>query len=106
MEPLEKIKFLRNWRVALAKLNLESFDEVFVFGSVVTGKITAGSDIDLILVIRHGEDKNKALISFFDEVERKLGESASYLFDVKVIYENEKNLPPYKYFLKGAVRVK
>ncbi|BDB99149.1 nucleotidyltransferase family protein [Saccharolobus caldissimus] len=106
MEPIEKIKFLRNWREALRKLNLERFKEVYVFGSVVSGKITGASDIDLILVIKRGEDKNKALIGFFDEVESKLGEKASYLFDVKVIYEDEKELPLYKFFLRDAVRVK
>lgn len=72
----------------------------------MSGKITGGSDIDVILVIKRGENKNKALIDFFDEVESKLGEKASYLFDVKVIYENEKELPPYKFFLRDAVRVK
>lgn len=37
---------------------------------------------------------------------RELGEKASYLFDVKVIYEDEKELPPYKSFLRDAVRIK
>ncbi|MBB5254620.1 nucleotidyltransferase domain-containing protein [Sulfurisphaera ohwakuensis] len=70
MEPLERIKFLRNWREAFSKLNLERFSEVYVFGSVISGKITGGSDIDVILVIKRNEDRNKALIDFFDEVER------------------------------------
>ncbi|BAB64946.1 hypothetical protein STK_00016 [Sulfurisphaera tokodaii str. 7] len=70
------------------------------------GKITGGSDIDVILVIKRNEDRNKALIDFFYEVERELGEKVSYLFDVKVIYEDEKELPPFKSFLRDAVRIK
>ncbi|BDC17548.1 nucleotidyltransferase domain-containing protein [Acidianus sp. HS-5] len=81
-------------------------EEVYVFGSVITGKITGGSDIDVIVVIKRGEDRNKALIDFIDEVESKLGEEASYLFDVKIIYDDEKGLPPYRSFLKNAIRVK
>ncbi|BAB65811.1 nucleotidyltransferase domain-containing protein [Sulfurisphaera tokodaii] len=106
MEPLKRINFLRNWREAFAKLDLGRFEEVYVFGSVVTGKITGGSDIDVIVVVKRGEDRNKALIDFIDEVESKLGEEASYLFDVKVIYEDEKELPPYRSFLRNAVRVR
>jgi len=38
MELLERIKFLRNWKEAFNKLNLERFSEVYVFGSVISGK--------------------------------------------------------------------
>ena len=106
MEPLERIKFLRNWREAFSKLDLSEFKEVYVFGSVVTGKVTGGSDIDVILVISREKDRTRALLDFFDEVERKLGEEKSYLFDVKVIYEDEKELPLFRSFLKDAVRIK
>ncbi|BFI75756.1 nucleotidyltransferase domain-containing protein [Sulfurisphaera ohwakuensis] len=80
MEPLERIKFLRNWREAFSKLNLERFSEVYVFGSVISGKITGGSDIDVILVIKRNEDRNKALIDFFDEVVRESWEKKRHIY--------------------------
>ena len=60
----------------------------------------------MILVISREKDRTRALLDFLDEVERKLGEEKSYLFDVKVIYEDEKELPPFRSFLKDAVKMK
>jgi predicted nucleotidyltransferase len=102
----QPIELLRNWRKLISNLSLDEYSEVYVFGSVVEGKITGYSDIDLLVIIPSKKDKLQYLLKFYDEVEKKLGEKISYLFDVKVIYPEEKSVPPYSWFLKKSIKIK
>ncbi|AEE94966.1 DNA polymerase beta domain protein region [Acidianus hospitalis W1] len=102
----QPIELLRNWRKLISNLSLDEYSEVYVFGSVVEGKITGYSDIDVLVIIPNKKDKLQYLLKFYDEVEKKLGEKISYLFDVKVIYPEEKSVPPYSWFLKKSIKIK
>lgn len=49
---LERIEFLkRNWR-SIAETVLRRAREVIVFGSVIKGRATGASDLDLAVVVR------------------------------------------------------
>lgn len=77
--------------------------ECYVFVSVVTGRVTGSSDVDIILVIDRG-DPLDVKVRVIEEIEDRLGDLA-YLFDVKVVSARDRDKPPYVWFLRNAVRV-
>ena len=106
MEPIERIRLLRDWRLLISKVLpiLRKYAvEAYVFGSVVTGRVTGSSDLDILLVIEDG-DPLDVKVRVIEEVEYAFGELA-YLLDVKVVNARDKDKPPYAWFLKDAIRV-
>ncbi len=57
MEPMRRIRLLRDWRSLINEVSpiLRKYGaECYVFGSVVTGRVTGSSDVDILLVIDRG----------------------------------------------------
>ncbi|PSN82446.1 hypothetical protein B9Q03_14210 [Candidatus Marsarchaeota G2 archaeon OSP_D] len=107
MEPLEAIKSLKEWRSLIEIIKTElakHFEEMYVYGSVLTGRLTGSSDIDIILVCANC-DVVHAKIMAYELIEQKIGHENSLLFDVTVVQQGNKNKPPYLWLLKGAQRV-
>lgn len=68
------IDFLRNFR-EVAKLvkdivkRIDPGAEVYVFGSVVTGKYTAASDIDMLVIINDISKKYEIIVEVYRNIE-------------------------------------
>ncbi|MGC9180593.1 MAG: nucleotidyltransferase family protein [Vulcanisaeta sp.] len=106
MEPIRRIELLRDWRslINMVLPILRRYGiECYVFGSVVTGRITGSSDIDILLVIESG-DPLDIKVRIAEEIEDRFGELA-YLFDIKVVNARDRDKPPYTWFLRSAVRI-
>ena len=96
MEPIERIRLLRDWRSLISKVLpiLRKYAvEAYVFGSVVTGRVTGSSDLDILLVIEDG-DPLDVKVRVIEEIEDTFGELA-YLLDIKVVNARDKDKPPY-----------
>ncbi|PSN83977.1 hypothetical protein B9Q01_02700 [Candidatus Marsarchaeota G1 archaeon OSP_D] len=107
MEPLRTLKTLKAWRslVDTIKTELkEHFEEMYVYGSVLTGRLTGSSDIDVILVCTNC-NVTQAKIMAYQIIEKKIGYENSLLFDITVIKYENKHKPPYLWLLKGAQRI-
>ncbi|MGC8584068.1 MAG: nucleotidyltransferase domain-containing protein [Thermoproteus sp.] len=104
MEPLRRVEALRRWReVAEAILpTLKKHGvECYAFGSAVAGRVTGSSDLDILLFVEE-EDLHSAEV--LAEAEAVLGELA-YLLDIKVARIEDREKPPYVWFLRNAVRL-
>ncbi|WP_243679470.1 nucleotidyltransferase domain-containing protein [Vulcanisaeta souniana] len=77
--------------------------ECYVFGSVITGRITGSSDVDVLLVISDG-DPLEVKVKVLEEVEDRLGDVV-HLLDIKVVNARDKGKPPYAWFLRNAIRI-
>ena len=100
---------LRNWRdvvrrVAEVVSSLYPGSEVYVFGSVVEGRVTGASDIDVIVVLPQGVKELDAYINISKALEDSMG-SDSYVVDLHVVEKSYCDKPPYVWWLKRAVRV-
>jgi len=107
LEPLRTLKTLKAWRslVDTIKTELaEHFEEMYVYGSVLTGRLTASSDIDVILVCKNC-NAAQAKIMAYQMIEKKIGYENSLLFDITVVKRENKNKPPYLWLLRGAQRI-
>ncbi|ADN50244.1 nucleotidyltransferase family protein [Vulcanisaeta distributa] len=106
MEPVRRIKLLRDWRSlvnAVLPILRRYGVECYVFGSVITGRITGSSDVDILLVISDG-DPLEVKVKVLEEVEDRLGDVV-HLLDIKVVNARDKGKPPYAWFLKNAIRI-
>ena len=85
---LERIEFLkRNWR-SIAETVLRRAREVIVFGSVIKGRATGASDLDLAVVVR-GLNKNE-VSRLLLEIHARLPDEISEIIDLVIIAkENE-----------------
>ena len=100
---------LRNWR-EIAKQASKAIREVipccevYVFGSIVEGKVTGASDIDVLVVIGGEVDilqLRRLWISLNEKLEEILGENA-YIIDLHLISRDMVEKPPYKQWLEKA----
>ncbi|GAB6947469.1 nucleotidyltransferase domain-containing protein [Vulcanisaeta sp. JCM 16161] len=106
MEPMRRIRLLRDWKSLINEVSpiLRRYGvECYVFGSVVMGRVTGSSDVDILLVI-DGGDPLDVKVRVIEEIEDRFGDLA-YLFDVKVVNARDRDRPPYAWFLRNAVRV-
>jgi Nucleotidyltransferase domain. len=107
LEPLEVLESLKEWRslIDMIRTSLtQHFEEMYVYGSVLTGRLTGSSDIDIILVCANC-DVIRAKIMAYEIIEQKIGYENSLLFDVTVVQQENKNKPPHQWLLKGAQRI-
>ncbi|ADI31261.1 nucleotidyltransferase domain-containing protein [Staphylothermus hellenicus] len=101
---------LRNWDsiaktiAYILKKVMPDIMEIYVFGSVVDGKFTGASDLDLLIVIPEKYDESKTYILFNKILEEKLGEIA-YMIDLHIINKNKLAKPPYTWWLKKSYKI-
>lgn len=68
------LKYLRNYMSVACKvkeliLRVDPGAEVYVFGSVVRGRYTAASDIDILVVTRRTELRHLIMVEVYRQVE-------------------------------------
>ncbi len=77
--------------------------EVYLFGSMVEGKITGSSDIDLLIVVGKKNIKESYIeIALF--LEKEINDK-SYLIDIHVISEEMLREPPFIWILHKAEKI-
>ncbi|WP_148676738.1 nucleotidyltransferase domain-containing protein [Staphylothermus marinus] len=103
-------QLLRNWNsiaksiAYILKKAMPDIMEIYVFGSVVEGKFTGASDLDLLIVIPEKYDELKTYILLAKILEEKLGEIA-YMIDLHIINKNKLTKPPYTWWLKKSYKL-
>lgn len=105
----KRISLFREWekiagRVALIVKQLIPEAEVYVFGSVVTGKVTGSSDIDVLVVVPGNLSEREIHTYLSMKLEEHLG-PLSYIIDLYVTYGENLDKPPYKWWIKNSVRI-
>lgn len=92
----ERAKILRDWEKWLAKIR-EAANEVlasdligiYVFGSAVTGKQVASSDIDLLIVVKNLTRSMSSRSEIKEKIERKAELPLVHPFEIHLVDENE-----------------
>ena len=105
----KQLELLKNWHSFVVKVTnliheLYPDAEVYVFGSVVEGKITGASDIDIIVIIPDDVNTKEAYLKIVAYLEDKLGED-SYILDVHVVNRQDVEKPPYVWWIRKAVKI-
>lgn len=107
---VSRINTLKNWRNAVSIVagvikRVLPEAELYVFGSVVTDKITGASDIDLLVAIPSNFSEREIYIHLATKLEEQLG-SASYIVDLHVVHKERLDKPPYTWWLKNSIKIK
>ncbi|KYH36252.1 MAG: DNA polymerase beta domain-containing protein region [Candidatus Bathyarchaeota archaeon B24] len=102
-----RLRALKDWcklaEAAAEKLRgLRPGVEVYVFGSVVRGRITGASDIDLV-VLPDCVDELRSHVEMVKVLEDELGDLA-YLIDVHVVGRSRLEKEPYKWWLRNSIK--
>lgn len=106
---LNRMRILRNWHVVADRVagivsqRIPSV-EVYAFGSIVEGKVTGASDIDLLIAVPDDHDELEAYIELSKMLEEQLG-STAYIVDLHVVCKNNIDKPPYKWWLGKSIRI-
>lgn len=105
-----RLRALRDWRrlaeAAAEKLRgIRPGVEVYVFGSVVRGRITGASDIDLLVVLPDGVDELRSHVEMVKVLEDELGDLA-YLIDVHVVGRSKLEREPYRWWLRDSIKIR
>ncbi|WP_202908693.1 nucleotidyltransferase domain-containing protein [Vulcanisaeta sp. EB80] len=86
---LERIEFLeRNWR-SIAETVLRRAREVIVFSSVIKGRATGASDLDLAVIVR-GLNRNE-VSRLLLEIHARLPDEISEIIDLVIIAEEDES---------------
>ena len=105
-----RLRALKDWR-KLAEAAAEKLRElwpgveVYVFGSVVKGRIAGASDIDLLVVLPDGVDGLRSHVEIVKVLEDELGDLA-YLIDVHVVGRSELEREPYKWWFRNSIKIR
>ncbi|BEP17911.1 nucleotidyltransferase domain-containing protein [Pyrofollis japonicus] len=103
-----QFQLLRDWRrmvslVAEIAAVIDPYSRVYVFGSIVEGRYTGASDIDVLILTRIDPKK------LYEEVTARLwdliGEDSAIL-DLHVVPLEAAEKPPVKWWLRGAIRIR
>ena len=101
LDMVERMEILRGAMMVLSKLTFVR--EVYLFGSMLDGKITGASDIDLLIVI-DSVDPKRAYIEIALALEEELGERA-YIIDIHVVSKNLLDEQPFKWLHKNSKKI-
>lgn len=104
-----RLSVLREWknlaeRVARIIKELIPNAEVYVFGSIVAGRITGSSDLDILIVIPNDLCERDIHTYLSIKLEEALN-STSYIVDLHVVRRENLNKPPYTWWIKRALRI-
>jgi len=97
----ERTEILKDATVVLSKLAYVK--EVYLFGSMLSGKITGASDIDLLIVI-DDVDPKRAYIEIALALKEEQGERA-YIIDIHVVSKNLLDKQPFKWLHKKSKKI-
>ena len=108
---LEINKFVRDWRfwcdaIAEAAVAVLGECEVYVFGSVVWGRVAGGSDVDVLIVADRlpGDFRVRGVLKA--EIERRAGLPLYHPFELHLVTRGEaEGNPIYRRVLRCGVRV-
>lgn len=100
---------LREWRIIasrIAKIVSEYgiAADIYVFGSVVKGRYTGASDIDVLIIVNDDVNLQKLYRELSIILEDKLGNIA-YIVDLHIITKNMAKNPPYRWWLEEAIKI-
>ena len=104
----ERRKIIENWRFYVEKIakacrELLKDCEVFVFGSVIEGKWTGGSDVDVLLIGDGVPLSNRERAEIKAKIEEAAGLPLVHPFEIHLIDRSEVSW--YKRHIKKAVRI-
>ncbi|MGP3703512.1 MAG: nucleotidyltransferase domain-containing protein [Candidatus Bathyarchaeota archaeon] len=108
---LEISKFIRDWRfwcnaIAEAAVAVLGKCEVYVFGSVVHGCVTGGSDVDVLIVAGWLPKDFRVRADFKAEIEQRAGLPLYHPFELHLVTRDEaEGNPIYKGVLRCGVKV-
>jgi len=105
----KRLHLLRNWRSIVDSVASVLKDtipgvEVYVFGSVVEGRVTGASDIDLLVVIPENYSELETHLTLSRILEDRLGDK-THIIDLHVIRRSKLAKPPYKWWLKKSHKI-
>jgi len=106
---LKRIELLRNWRALVGKVVdvlalLDYVIEAYVFGSVLSGKLTGSSDLDILVIVENRVDRYRALDEIEGFLARQLGDIA-YVVDLHIIHKDQLSIPIIKTIVRDGVLV-
>lgn len=78
--------------------------EVYAFGSVLEGRVTGTSDLDLLIAIPDDLNERETHVLLSRMLEDKLG-SAAFMIDLHVVNKGRLGKPPYSWWLKRSRRI-
>ncbi|MCX8171473.1 MAG: nucleotidyltransferase domain-containing protein [Candidatus Bathyarchaeota archaeon] len=108
---LEINRLIRDWRfwcnkIADAAASVLGKCEVYVFGSVIYGHATGGSDVDVLIVADQLPKDFRARGFLKAEIEQKAGLPLYHPFELHLVTRNEaEENPIYREVLKSGLRV-
>ena len=87
-------KLIENWReyskkIAKASKELLGECEVYVFGSVIEGTWTGGSDVDILIISDKVPQSNKARGELKAKIEEKAGLPLFHPFEIHLVNTDE-----------------
>jgi predicted nucleotidyltransferase len=103
----KRLRLLRSWHEVtdIVSKKVRSFvpeAQIYVFGSVIEGRVTGSSDLDLIVVVPDNVNELEFQVKLYKVLEEEMGENA-YIVDLHVVHRSKVDKPPYKWWLKRAV---
>lgn len=107
---IERIKLLRSRWYWLAHEVVRACSEVvevleaYVFGSVIKGGVSGGSDLDVLIVVPKGLNRDEVKVKMYEVLESRLGD-LSYLIDLHVVSKDDVGKPPYSWFVREGIKV-
>ncbi len=71
---LKKMNYLKNYEEVCSSVykivkSVDNYARIFVFGSVLSGKITASSDIDILILLSNKSFKDTIYVSIFKNID-------------------------------------
>ncbi len=106
---LKRIGLLRNWRALVNSVvgvlaSLDYVVEAYVFGSVLSGRVTGSSDLDILVIVEDKVDRYRALAEIEDLLIERPGDTA-YIIDLHVVRRDQLSIPIVKSFVRDGVLV-
>ena len=102
-------KFIDEWekwaeKIAIAAKEILGECEVYVFGSVVEGKATGGSDVDILIICDKVPKKGKDRADIIVKIEELANLPLFHPFEIHIVDKKEANW--YWKHIKKAVRIR
>ncbi|MBC5793264.1 MAG: nucleotidyltransferase domain-containing protein [Nanohaloarchaea archaeon] len=82
----------------------EEIESIVLFGSVARGTADSNSDIDILVLIKDGKDKEKVKSKALDLAKKHSGEETEIVPVVETVSEFERNLKSKDRFESGVIR--
>jgi len=91
---MQQARLLEQWKkwskkIAEASKKILGECKVFVFGSVVEGKATGGSDVDILIICRNLPESRKERAEIIVKIEEEAGLPLYHPYEIHLVTEEE-----------------